>query len=812
MEIENLLAKSLDKGGMKLVEHLELCADNCYKQFKMVSNNERYAQLSFLAGLLHDVGKAIETFQTLLDGKKFGEEIYRHNVVSAYLIANYVDITSNDKFEFSLSNQYKNLIIRSILYHHPINMIDSESIRDEFPYNIEDLKLTSEEIKCIHSLLNVCVKYYISYFNTNMLYTVKCIDKRPEGEYGYSTIYFRDDCSVDSVKNRESYFWMISNTLRAADICASDCNYNINNFVYNSLRGEEAIFNKPDGYDGRFYEQKQIAEKLSKQNFSILEAMTGFGKTLTGVMYLLSNNKKGYWVCPRNCIAEGIYRSVTNEVNALGLGDKISVALLLTNEFKHGDKYSDIIVTNIDNFVRPILKTDVNYALAGFMTNNVIFDEFHEYIDDCLAGMFCSVIAMRSRLINTNTLLMSATIPPFGRDKFPYKYCTIREDNFLFINRNQIQNSDISKKKYQVFVDSDVNVCTKGQNTMVNLNTVLSVQKLYIAGNTDKIIHSRYVDSDLFDIKKELYVTHSKNAIKESENVYNNTSYASTNMISTGVDVSFSNLIYNYVQPDRMIQLVGRINRFNECTTEVPKLFLNNSDFNEKSERKGINVTYDSRLSNLFYAFVKGKIQNGEIVTLERLCDIRDEFYDTYYDKKEEKNVFKRNNKQIISISEYFDEVVKASFRHLSHLSYAKKYMSKNDDTDDIVYISNNVSLRNIKNTKKDMETYSFWGIFKDKNKNAMTEPINVDTIIIPNMADDDMIDSAISYIESKGDAEIEKYFGKRWKYRKGHKNRIDLINMFTKLSICNKTPFPVVSGYRYTKELGIFSEKIYGK
>ena len=88
-----------------------------------------------------------------------------------------------------------------------------------------------------------------------------------------------------------------------------------------------------------------------------VNAPAGFGKTILGLLWAFNSNKKIIWVCPRNTVAESVYRSITEELKFFNI-DFLSTELFLSGEVKknnilfEGDFKSDIIVTNIDNFSR----------------------------------------------------------------------------------------------------------------------------------------------------------------------------------------------------------------------------------------------------------------------------------------------------------------------------------------------------------------------------------------------------------------------------------------------------------------------------
>lgn len=772
--IETLLAKSEEYGKQSLLDHLYKCADKCYENAISIGCDEDNAQLAYLAGLLHDIGKCTDVFQKILNDEDTKND-FSHNEVSAYLIANYLKIGE----KLVLRDELKDTLIRSVLYHHPVYSM--KRFDGGFEYDMTDLNLSDNEIADAKDLLNACFKRYNNKFGTHSKYVLECAEERI---VKFSNRYLSDSKSPRMVLGVESVYLTILNILKVSDIMSSNNDDKDYHYMFYNHIQPNYEFTKPEHYDNRFDEQKEIAKKVFEKDFSILEAPTGFGKTLMGVMYLLSNNRKGYWVCPRNTIARSIYKTVVSEVGALGLDKDISVALLLTNEYVYGDSKADIIVTNIDNYVRPMLRTDANDRAINMIFNNVIFDEFHEYVyDNSLMGMFCTVISMRSQLKGVKTLLMSATLPYFNVGAFPYNYCKL--DDYCLITRNDIKNKSITDKKYKIVFDTKVDSDVRGKNVLVNVNSVSSCQLIYKSKCTDYIIHSRFEEGDLKHIEEALYNEHDKKHILLSKDVKKNSSFVSTNMISTGVDVSFANLIYNFVQPDRLIQLIGRVNRFSECIS-VPTICLSDSNkFNAKSEKGGLETNYDSTLSRMFYDYMKSKIANNSIVSLERLYEVREQFLE---EKGKEIYAFIRG-------------IVEESFQHLSDLNYTRKIKFADDGRQ---FISNKISLRN------NGDFNSFYAIFKiDKSDGGgMTNSICVDDGIIKDVKFDSIIRNSINKYIKLDDKLYKKYFGNRFAHKKG--NYTIVANKLMNKALCNETPLPIVSDYGYSKKLGIYLKELF--
>ena len=161
----------------------------------------------------------------------------------------------------------------------------------------------------------------------------------------------------------------------------------------------------------RFNQQLNIVKNTGKT--TIVKAPAGFGKTITGILWNLKSDKKLIWVCPRNIIVETLYDSIVEEVKKLNIN--LSIEQFITGERQRctddtvEEFNSDIVITNIDNFLRPINK---NLSKSvDICTRDVIFDEYHEFItDSSLFSGFINILKIRNLLLkNAKTLLLSAT-------------------------------------------------------------------------------------------------------------------------------------------------------------------------------------------------------------------------------------------------------------------------------------------------------------------------------------------------------------------------------------------------------------------
>lgn len=141
----------------------------------------------------------------------------------------------------------------------------------------------------------------------------------------------------------------------------------------------------PNEYNkARFKKQSDVLKSCGKT--TVVRGPAGFGKTVVGLMWALNQEDQIYWVTPRNSVAEMVYDNIISELKVFGI--KASVELYLTGDQKrsHGNVSgpcsANIVVTNIDNLLSPMVSDKDADRLFLVQAATVVFDEFHEFLTD----------------------------------------------------------------------------------------------------------------------------------------------------------------------------------------------------------------------------------------------------------------------------------------------------------------------------------------------------------------------------------------------------------------------------------------------
>lgn len=637
MEKGIFLAKSEPKET--LVDHSVKTLNTAVKLIeKSGIEDECLQDIILISSAFHDIGKCTENFQRhIQDGVP---DPLWHNVISFRIIDALVDIKLKDSEKGISVSDMKNVIMKSVLFHHPIPDNIEKSVYNESLFSIagidedNDGRFIYETIEKLSCILNPMLKQCV-------------VSIKEYDEYNYSNdfTYFSSRFKINGYLN------VCNGIVRFADIIASG-GCTIEEYTDFSFNKDEIEFVKPKFYDDRFYKHLECAKLMSENTISDLFGPTGFGKTIISVIWSIMCGKKVYYVSPTNVIARSNYESIIKECNALGLGDVVKVGLLLTNKWEFGgdlkDK-NDIIVTNIDNYVRPLFKCDGRKPMCfGFNYCDVIFDEYQQYASEAaLLALFEMALYGRSLCKSSKTILMSAT-----PNEQIYRATNVSVDKV------RVDFSEYGSKKIK-FEFRDYNPEKDTDNFIMVVNAIKTSQK---KSHSDWInYHSQFTSSDKNKKCFELNEHHGKESNADSRKK----PVCSTNIISTGVDISFEKIIACGLPLFENTQIIGRGNRWGEypegCVVVISKGFNN-----EGSEKKAIECKYDEKLRNLEYDLLRKKV-GDRTITMNEYYEIVDEIKSD----REHERLFK----------EYIKRLRNESYKNLSKLSYTYSTCKESDES-----------------------------------------------------------------------------------------------------------------------------------
>lgn len=740
MEKIDLIGKKFSNGQtISLIDHSKYVADKSLELFDSIiiekgNNIEVFRELLYLSALFHDIGKCSKSFQDYIR-KSDAEETFPHNFYGYVYFNSLIQLTFN---------WYNKIIGKVILYHHPYIKDKKETL------NLD--KVTDKEYFGVIKEFVASVKdVYSKKFG---LEKNKSEENKPEQNENVKFV-FRDlsfddfkellirDASIPSyyeTKNEggetncdeiNTWFTIFINIVRFCDSQNLD-NINLSNLYNRESKLTVSIKNSTLN-EKKFSIQKGYGEEmqLNEKNNIHFTAPTGFGKTITGLIYALKSNKKTFWVCPDNSITQSVYynicKTLSEKINVHdenGNPVNVKVTLLYENTIKDGCENldeSDIIVTNIDNFLRPIIKNGNLSRCYKMLSYNCVFDEYHAYVtSSALMESFNIMIRVRMKL-NSKTLYMSAT-PVYNffaqYDKGNYSYDKTEP--------KKEENQELDKKYTIHFCQTFSDFIERWKEMRLTgaiiSNTVNCAQYItsYYNKCFPKIYHARYYDIDKAKIRETINNEYSQDpTIKEKH------SWSCTNIISTGIDISFDHIAVISPTQDSFIQSCGRCNRWNTSKEKINNIFLikeytnkdeidnlkKDNDPNvslfrniKQSEESFLKNLFRKELAEKFYLFMEEKIGDKTEVSLKTLYELRKDFLEINND------LYKNH---------HYNMCLKESIQNMEKITYTFGYEEQtNEETNE----EKNKSEFIANNKLRDVGSTNFYCVLADNNGNYVVD------------------------------------------------------------------------------------------
>lgn len=595
--MKKILAKS---NGQTLEEHSKMVSEIALiiaKKSLSNTDNEELLKSITLAGLLHDIGKCTTFFQNKIrkdidDTSIEIKQKHRHNEVGwAFLSRN-----------LKLPKNQLSMVLDLVYWHHGISNTKQSDYYDT------DVKISSDDLQTMILF-------------TNSILGEGFVEEKPFRPKTAPSYYFNDEDADE--KNTLALF--ARTCIISADRIASalpidlDVSQDFEKIVDESLTRQHNfdITSHPFYGNERFNKQIEIIDSVNSPTTQI-NAPAGFGKTILGLLWNFRHNKKLIWVCPRNMVAESVYKSIKEELNAFGF-NFITTELYLGGEVKESnspssdDFSSDIIVTNIDNYLSPSVDNRHASRLHLILNADVVFDEFHELIgESALFGCFITLMMARHRLTNSKTLLLSATATQM------YKIWDSHANKTDVLPSKNSHYPAAHVKKYLLKTSNEINSIGKTNHLLI-LNSITNSQINKSIQGINLLLHSGFEPKHREANTQKLYELYGK----KSERNVEKESVIGTHILQASLDVSFKDLTESVLSPQSTLQRIGRCDRWGDYNGQSVINIVNLGDNSEVSMKR---ILYTSNLSNMWFEHISQ--YNGSELTLDELYKIYNDFED----------------------------------------------------------------------------------------------------------------------------------------------------------------------------------------
>lgn len=567
--MEKLLAKS---DGTLLINHSVDTAELAVFLFRnnFVENDDLEESIR-LASLLHDIGKATKSFQTILNGEESEESFkYLHNEISWYICRKYLS---------TKTSEILNIVCNAVFFHH--GLYTNPYGKGDYTYKASDIanSLSVDDETMMVNLLKHLVD-------------TEDIEERDEYSFEPPKFYESDkEINANVITARAcliSADRLISKYPQATmdELKELSCIYNVNI----DLTVDSFEFNGTE----RFNKQIEIID--SSERTTLVKAPAGFGKTLLGILWVKKHNKRTIWVCPNNTVSKSVYKSVLNELNRFK-DNKVSVELYLTGERIDSNSdnevfTSDIIITNIDNYLSSTSNNTVFHRMYDVLSYNVIFDEYHELVGETpLFSLFIDMMYIRNRKTSSNTLLLTATPIPVNT-----LWESIGSRTTILPSETEHYKAVHDKPYILNCSVGDVIRHDDDSCTLSVFNSIKNSQRAKYINPNSILFHSKFIDTQRDEIFNGLFDIFGRTSELSDSKV----NVMSTHILQASLDISFKNMHESVMSPEFTLQRIGRCNRWGEFDTA--NLFI--KLLTDRSERAVKDTLYRDDLTNNWFDYL----------------------------------------------------------------------------------------------------------------------------------------------------------------------------------------------------------------
>lgn len=616
--------------------------------------SSRFAEVPFIVGILHDIGKLDPHFQTWIreykapkpaiaevsseDGvhidKKFSFDTHpRHNELSLMQIC-FFDDFANRTFNPSIKEMFKH----AVYWHHakPFRKEDNfdgvGNIYTIFKKNIGNdtnfqqfFTHTTTLIRRIGHLqqeyeglddFNQTVAQQLNWQENNaerheqFLYQFKTSQSPSFKSYDINQTSFEE--LQQSVKRAafDNIFraCVISADRLVSGLSADELHNHIHNKTLLELVKETDIDNSTlishirEGLS-RFppsersqIQSKKVDELVSSRDIAVLAGPAGSGKTKIALEWAMKKQvQKLFWVCPRVQVCQGIFDELTHSY----LPD--TDVEIFTGEFKFTNNWktptpieqyfqSDVIVTTIDQLLTAVVTHTKVNSLIDFMQAHVVFDEYHEY----------------SNMDGFNLLfaeLISAKKELQGKDCHtllvsatpPYLYL----DHLLAIeSRDIVKMPSFNQTYYQI------NFVTYDEKHKDNSNPLYQAQpnNTFVISNTAKTAQLSFIKNQKTENSVLLHAKFKRSDKRYwFEKVYSSFGKEPTGeydilrtgpIVQASLNISCDHMISEMTTAMNMLQRLGRLNRFGKNTSTTNILTVAITEAVQRGKQLGASAKF----------------------------------------------------------------------------------------------------------------------------------------------------------------------------------------------------------------------------
>ena len=316
----------------------------------------------------------------------------------------------------------------------------------------------------------------------------------------------------------------------------------------------------------RFSMQMEIVDRANAPT-NVVAAPAGFGKTIIGLAWALRFSDVVYWVCPRNAVIDSVYRGLVDLKSTLGLD--LTIETMYTGKVQStseavGNDRPHIIVTNIDAITMPLVSNRLANLQYDMAVKPMVFDEFHEFtMDNCpMYAAYNLLMTVRNDFVRAKSMMVSATPTTlFNATGLEFR----NQINYLPKQNGHYEPQH--GKAYRVEIVSSPSE-TMTENMVQVFNVVRQAQDAVGKTAGSVCFHSKFTEADKLSIMDRIYKMYGKHSAEEKLPV------ASGPIIRASMDISFRTMEIMVSSPNSDMQTIGRCNRWGEYEDAVIRMVI----------------------------------------------------------------------------------------------------------------------------------------------------------------------------------------------------------------------------------------------
>lgn len=644
-----------------LTKHLFAVGYVAYKLLKQLNIDQSLANLAFLAGVLHDIGKADPNFQNWLkraddvesdngvhiDTAKFSFEKYpRHNEISWLLAKLLLTATSH------LNRHQIEHIGHAVYFHHlPPFRLNTEpfSTAQGLQSFIGDIDgLYRQVVSLLHDVRQLAQAHDPNLLNMAFSSGYQLTDSPIPAYKHYSVAKALDNYQAQASLNAQAS--LVRMAVIVADRLVSslpaqtlaehiqDCTLDQLIPPARDTGLQEGVQACLDGFwhkypnSHRNEQQASVARQLAKvscrarltgtDGICVLQGSAGCGKTKIALEWALNTEAKQLlWICPRVQVAQGIFHDLSQ-------GDYLPTLPIeiYTGEFKqtaiHGIVSDTIIpfsgavvITTIDQVVNSIVSHQRVNGLIDFMTAHVVIDEYHEIINTPAHNLLLAELVSAKREQNGNLLLVSATPNPLFikqvlniSDRQVVTCPTFNQSDY-FIDLQSVTGDDPM-----------LNKAPTDQTTFFISNTAQTAQLGYLVNpNRTILYHAKYTKADKAQLFDRVFDCFKQGGNRQYQVL------RGSQVLQCSLNITCERMFTEFTTPENWLQRLGRLDRFGE------NLEINHYTtycYPKDSMQAWFLSSLDSyRTATAWIGYLNDYLPQDGVIKLDRLYGLYNEFY-----------------------------------------------------------------------------------------------------------------------------------------------------------------------------------------